>query len=112
MQFTLVTKEFIVSRSFKFTGFVYFKIQNSKLWQCVKDLQPERLLFVVFVFFFINIPRGSLLVVTTNLKLMANSMNWTSSCLLSAKFEVFHSALLCFRLFSFAFFQYFESVPV
>ena len=50
MQFTLVTKEFIVSRSFKFTGFVYFKIQNSKLWQCVKDLQPERLLFVVFVF--------------------------------------------------------------
>ena len=49
---------------------------------------------------------------TTNLKLMANSMNWTSSCLLSAKFEVFHSALLCFRLFSFAFFQYFESVPV
>ena len=62
--------------------------------------------------FFINIPRGSLLVVTTNLKLMANSMNWTFSCLLSAKFEVFHSALLCFRLFSFAFFQYFESVAV
>lgn len=88
-----------------------FITQHRKLWQRVKDLQPERLLFVI-IFFFINIPRGSLLVVTTNLKLMANSMNWTSSCLLSAKFEVFHSALLCFRLFSFAFFQYFESVAV
>ena len=58
MQFTLVTKEFIVSRSFKSTGFVYFKIQNSKLWQCVKDLQPERLLFVVFVLFFLSIFHG------------------------------------------------------
>ena len=58
MQFTLVTKEFIVSRSFKSTGFVYFKIQNSKLWQCVKDLQPERLLFVVFVFVFLSIFHG------------------------------------------------------
>ena len=58
MQFTLVTKEFIVSRSFKSTGFVYFKIQNSKLWQCVKDLQPERLLFVVFVFVFYQYSTG------------------------------------------------------